>query len=50
MAARYGIGRQEQDDFALASYQKALAAVQGGMIELEGVGPREGVGARAGSN
>jgi acetyl-CoA C-acetyltransferase len=35
VADRYGIGRQEQDAYALASQQKAVAAMQAGRFEDE---------------
>jgi acetyl-CoA C-acetyltransferase len=35
VAARYGISRQEQDQYALASHQKAVAAMQQGRFQDE---------------
>jgi len=35
VARRYGISREEQDRFALASHQKALAAIQAGRFKEE---------------
>ncbi len=35
VAARYGITREEQDAFALASHEKAVAAIAGGRFEAE---------------
>nr|BAR71478.1 putative 3-ketoacyl-CoA thiolase [Euglena gracilis] len=35
VAARYGIGREEQDRFAFASFQKALAAQKAGKFDAE---------------
>jgi len=35
IAARYGITREEQDEFAATSQQKAVAAIQGGQFKAE---------------
>jgi 3-oxoadipyl-CoA thiolase len=35
VAERYGIGRQEQDEFALASHQRAVAATEQGKFDQE---------------
>ena len=35
VAERYGIGRQEQDEYAVNSHQKAVAAVRAGKFEQE---------------
>ncbi len=35
VASRYGIGREAQDEFALRSHQRAVAAQRGGVFEAE---------------